>query len=339
VTILARSLLASATFFCAVLVAIIIGRVASSVGLVDVPNERSSHSRPTPRGGGLGIFIGVAGGIWYCAPFFRTELSLPAILLGGGAVAMIGLWDDIRSVPVRLRLVVHVLSGILLVAAFPNGVTIHILKGFSFGGIPAAILSCLGVVCLINMFNFMDGIDGLAAMEAVFVAGAGALLIFGQHVQSEVLFACVLISSASAGFAIVNWPPARVFMGDVGSGFLGFAIAAVALWTETQQIMPIWTWFILGSVFIADAAVTLFRRWLRGEQVASAHRMHAYQRLARRWSSHGSVTVVAVLINCIWLFPLAMLSMLRPEWAAWIAVLALIPIGIAVWICGAGLPD
>lgn len=338
-TILMQTLLACAAFLSALVVAVVVSRTASRVGLVDMPNERSSHSRPTPRGGGLGIFLAVTGGVWFCRPILSRELSLPVILAGGGAVAMIGLWDDIRSVPARLRLVVHILSGMLLVLAFRDGVTIRIVQGFTIEGIPAATVSCLGVVCLINVFNFMDGIDGLAATEAVFVAGAGALLTFGKHLESAAPLICVLIAAASAGFAIVNWSPARVFMGDVGSGFLGFAIAAVALWTSTVQLVPIWTWLILGSLFVADATVTIFRRWLRGEQVASAHRMHAYQRLARRWSSHRQVTLLAALINCFWLFPLAILSTLQPEWGALIFISAIAPIGVVVWACGAGLPD
>jgi Fuc2NAc and GlcNAc transferase len=330
---------ACAVFFCTLTVAFVISRTASRVGLVDVPNDRSSHSRPTPRGGGLGIFIALTLGVWFSAPSLHSAPFLPSILLAGGAVAAIGLWDDVRSVSAPLRLLIHVLSGILLISAFPNHVAIQILDGFSIGGICAVMLSCLGVVCSINVFNFMDGIDGLAAMEAVFVAGGGGLLILGNHAHSPVFTVCVLISAASGGFLVVNWPPARIFMGDVGSGFLGFAIASVALWATVDHLLPIWTWLILSGIFTIDAAVTFIRRWIRGDRVASAHRMHAYQRLARQWSNHGRVTLVAALINCVWLFPLAALSTLRPELSPLISIVALVPIGIAVWVFGAGLPD
>jgi Fuc2NAc and GlcNAc transferase len=150
---------------------------------------------------------------------------------------------------------------------------------------------------------------------------------------------CVLIAAASAGFLLVNWPPARVFMGDVGSGFLGFSIAALALWCTTEKIMPFWTWVILGGSFVADATVTFFRRLFRGENVASAHRMHAYQRLARRWASHRRVSLWATAINCFWLFPLAILATVKPLYAPLVAGVAVVPLGIAVWTLGAGLPD
>lgn len=327
-------------FLLALGIATLISFQARRMGLVDIPNERSSHSRPTPRGGGLGIFVAVTLGVWFWSASTHVELVWTNILIGAGAVAAIGFWDDVRSVSAHWRFCVHLVAAIFLFLAFPDGLKIRLFAGQSFGGLPAFLLSCVGVVSAINMFNFMDGIDGLAASEAVFVTGGGALiLLLNGDAHTPVALVCVLVSAASAGFLLVNWPPARIFMGDVGSGFLGFSIAAVALWSMTDELMLFWTWITLGGVFVADATVTFFRRLLRRENVASAHRMHAYQRLSRRWSSHRRVSILTTAINFFWLFPLATLATAKPLYAPVIAGVAVIPIGVAAWIVGAGLPD
>lgn len=333
-------LLTCAVFLVALGIALFISFEARYLGLVDVPNERSSHARPTPRGGGLGIFIAVTLGVGFWASTVHAGLVWKYILIGAGAVALVGLWDDIRSVSALWRFSVHLFAAVLLCFAFPNNLKIQLLSAVSFGGLPAFWLSCVGVVCLINMFNFMDGIDGLAASEAVFVTGGGAsIFALTGYAHTPVGVVCVLLAAASAGFLLVNWAPARIFMGDVGSGFLGFAIAAVALWAMVEQLTPFWTWVILGGAFVADATVTFFRRLFRGENVTSAHRMHAYQRLARRWSSHKRVCFLTIAINCFWLFPLAVLATQEPLYAPVVAGVAVIPIGIAAWVFGAGLPD
>lgn len=336
----AQIALTCAVFLLALGIAMLICHEARHLGLVDVPNERSSHSRPTPRGGGLGIFIAVTLGVWLWSNSIHVDLVWRNMLIGAGAVAVIGLWDDVRSVSARWRFSVQLIAAVFLVLAFPGDFKIVLFPGRSFGGLPAYLLSCVGVVCSINMFNFMDGIDGLAASEAIFVTGAGALIfLLNGDPRTPEAVVCILICAAAAGFLFMNWAPARIFMGDVGSGFLGFSIAALALWGIAEQTIPFWTWLILGGVFVADAAVTFFRRLLRGENVTSAHRMHAYQRLARRWSSHRWVSILTMAINCFWLFPLATLATAKPPYAPLIAAIAVIPIGIATWISGAGLPD
>ncbi len=328
-------------FLLALGIALVVSRKARFFGLLDVPNTRSSHIKPTPRGGGLGIFIAVTLGVWFSTTYQHVQIIWKYMLIGAGAVAIVGLWDDIRSVSARLRLTVHVFAAALLVLAFPNDAKIQLVSGVSIAGLPALLLSAIGAVTLINVFNFMDGIDGLAASEAVFVTGAGALILkmFGGNPQTPVAVVCVLVAAASAGFLLLNWAPARIFMGDVGSGFLGFAIAALALWSMVEHLMAFWTWMILGGVFVADASVTFFRRLFRGENVASAHRMHGYQRLARLWCSHKRVTLLATAINCFWLLPLAVVATAKPVYAPIVAGIAVIPIGVAAWIVGAGLPD
>jgi Fuc2NAc and GlcNAc transferase len=332
--------LIGAVFLLAFGIALIISRKAHCLGLVDVPNERSSHSRPTPRGGGLGIFVAVTLGVWIWSTSIQLGLVWKNILIGAGAVAVIGLWDDVRSVSAHWRFLVHLVAAVFLILAFPADYKVQLISGVSIGGLPAFLLSCIGVVSLINMFNFMDGIDGLAASEAVFVTAGGALiLLLSGYSHTPVAVVCLLVSAASAGFLLINWAPARIFMGDVGSGFLGFSIAAIALWTIVEQLMSCWTWVILAGVFVSDASVTLFRRLFRGENVTSAHRMHGYQRLARLWFSHRRVTLLATSINSFWLLPLAVMAAEKPLYAPAVAGIAIIPIGIAAWVLGAGLPE
>jgi glycosyltransferase WbpL len=334
-------LLTCAVFLLAFGIALVLSHKAHLFGLVDVPNERSSHSRPTPRGGGLAIFIAVTLSVWFCRDSVDGGIVWRNLLIGAGAIAIIGLWDDARSVSPYLRLCVHAIAAVFLVLAFPVEPEFQLAKGVSISGAGAIALSCIGVVSLVNVFNFMDGIDGLAASEAAFVTAGAALLLLliSGHSHAPVALVCLLVSAASAGFLVLNWSPARIFLGDVGSGFLGFAIAAVVLWTLVEHLVSFWVWLILGGLFVADAAVTFFRRLARGENVATAHRMHAYQRLARAWSSHQRVTLLATLINCLWLFPLAIVASVASQYAPLVAVIAVLPIGIAAWICGAGLPD
>lgn len=334
-------LLTCAVFLLAFGIALVLSHKAHLLGLVDVPNERSSHSRPTPRGGGLAIFIAVTLSVWFCRDSIDAGIVWWNVLIGASLVAIIGLWDDARSVSPYLRLCVQVIGAVFLVLAFPVEPEFQIVAGVSITGASAIALSCFGIVSVVNVFNFMDGIDGLAASEAVFITGSGALLVllFSGHTHAPIALVCLLVCAASAGFLVLNWFPARIFLGDVGSGFLGFAIAAVALWTLVEHVMSFWVWLILGGLFVADAAVTLSRRLARGENVAVAHRMHGYQRLARMWSSHRRVTLLATLINCFWLFPLAMVASVAPPYAPMVAAIAVLPIGIAAWISGAGLPD
>jgi Fuc2NAc and GlcNAc transferase len=146
----------------------------------------------------------------------------------------------------------------------------------------------------------------------------------------------LLIGASCAGFLLWNWPPARIFMGDVGSGYLGYVIAVLALAASRESPASLWTWLILGGVFFVDATVTLARRLLRGERVYEAHRSHAYQWLARRWGSHKSVTMTVTAVNLLWLLPCASFAARYPQWDLWTVLVALIPLGVGAIAAGAG---
>ncbi len=200
-------------------------------------------------------------------------------------------------------------------------------------------LATLGIVWMLNLFNFMDGIDGIAASESVFIAAAGALCVAVTSGTSGMVEISLLVGAASLGFLTWNWPPAKVFMGDVGSGFLGYVFGVLIVTAAGVDAAAFWSWLIVSGVFLVDATVTLVRRAVRGERVYQAHRSHAYQRLASRWRSHRRVTIASIAVNVVWLLPCSLLAARRPDLAAWIAVGALAPLLGIVIALGAGRPE
>jgi Fuc2NAc and GlcNAc transferase len=195
------------------------------------------------------------------------------------------------------------------------------------------LLGILAIVWVLNLFNFMDGIDGIAASDAIFVTGAGAAL---DITQTSATLAAATVCASCVGFLVWNWPPAKIFMGDVGSGYLGFSIAVLALAATRDNPVAIWVWLILGGTFFVDATVTLIRRALRGERIYEAHRSHAYQWLARRRGSHRAVTLSVLAVNVLWLLPAAWLATRHPSLAVWILFVAYIPLAVLALIAGAG---
>lgn len=259
-------------------------------GVLDEPNARSSHSVPTPRGGGLALLIASELGIAIAAAS-RLASAMDALILGTGLVVIgaIGWLDDLRGVHPAARLAVHA-SVALWTVAMSGGLP-FVRMGETALRLGAAgwIVGVLGIVWSINLFNFMDGIDGLAGAQAVLVFGAAALLLFLRGDPSLGSIAAV-VGGAALGFLVWNLPPARIFMGDVGSGALGYLVAAIAVRSENRGAIPLAAFAILNGLFVADATVTLTRRILRRRQLTQAHRDHTYQRLSRAWGSHLAVT-------------------------------------------------
>lgn len=274
----------------------------------DLPNARSSHSVPVPRGGGVAIvvcfFLALLGAVFVgrVPPRF-----LSVAFAGGGLVALVGFLDDLRPLSALLRGGVHLGAAVVLVRLFPE------LSFF------AAALSVFAVAWSINLYNFMDGIDGLAAGEAVFVC-VGLAAIAAVKGDPAFQFACLSLAAASAGFLVFNWSPASIFMGDVGSGFLGGTLAAFSLTASSAGTVPMFSFLILMAVFIGDASWTLFRRLVTGQRIFEAHRTHAYQKAVIGGRSHKTVVAWVLLFNVFWLFPLAFLAAWVPT-AAWPALI------------------
>lgn len=454
-------------------------------GLEDVPNQRSSHTRITPRGGGAAIVVaGLAGVLllvltacilpalignpnpytaagsvmtpgglahapavqpsWWRIMLHQDLAWLGSIsglasvafllLLPGLVLGVLGLMDDRRGLSIRLRLGFQIAAVVWLLATLYNlmggagifwqslsalwdalgslgvpGMQQDMARSFAGGhdtlplllaGITGTALIVAGV-WWINLYNFMDGIDGIAASQALFML-LGAVLLrslvplspdaaaaggkaaacllsgvvppqAGQLLAPGGLFECIrlehlmtdpsstlslILAASVTGFLFWNWAPARIFMGDAGSLFLGYVLMAIAgaetvLWLrEYHQAIatgvnpgspahvvygvPPASWLILGSVFIIDATVTLVRRILSGQRVGDPHRSHVYQRLSRRFGSHARATLVYCLINVLWLLPLAAIARLQPGLGMSMLLLAWAPLVLLAWALGAG---
>ncbi len=306
-------------------------RMAPRLGLVAVPNARSSHQRPTPHGGGLGLVLaGTLAGGWLAWQSGMTLLG--EVLVLAAVLALVGLRDDLHPMPARVRFAVQ--------AAVCTG----LLGLLGLAGAPLFLLltALLAGLWWVNLFNFMDGIDGLAAAQALFMLAAAALLCAWGHPERLpqplwVMMPC--LAAAAAGFLLINWPPAKIFMGDVGSTWIAFMIFALALLSILAGWLHAFTWLILGCGFIVDASVTLGVRILTGQRWTEAHRSHAYQRLARRWQSHGRVTLGMAAFNLLWLMPLAAIVQRAPQWGLALLTLAFAPALLAALHWGAGRAD
>ena len=281
--------------------------------LLDLPNARSSHVAPTPRGGGLAVVLSFALALAILSIAGGIALREGMALGGGLLVAGIGFWDDHQHVSARWRMAVHLaaaawalywLGGFSEMAL--NGQ--HLVLGWS-GSVMAAIF----VVWMLNLFNFMDGIDGIAGAETVFVAAAAAILLLAFGAGGRHALHLGLLAFAVAGFLVWNWPPAQIFMGDVGSGFLGFLLGVFAIITVSAGELSLVVWLILAGVFLVDATFTLLRRMASGQRWYDAHRSHAYQHAAVLLESHKRVTVAVLLINGFWLLPWAIAAVLWPH--------------------------
>lgn len=325
------------TFLIAWFATALVRRHALRNAILDVPNMRSSHVTPTPRGGGLAIVIAFMGALAFLVSVGFLQPSLAFVLVaGGGAVALTGYLDDRNTLPASIRICVHIVAAILAVMVL-GGITEQTLRNMGLHGVWAgSLLGLMALTWSTNLFNFMDGIDGIAGSEAVFVAGAGALLNWRYGGDSGLTAAMVVLAAAALGFLVWNWPPASIFMGDVGSGFLGFTLAVLGLAASRHSVARIEVWMILSGVFVVDATVTLLTRVVRGDRWFEAHRQHAYQNLARRWKAHLPVTVLVIVINLFWLFPWAWIAALYPARAMLCAILALAPLIAIASLLGAG---
>lgn len=311
-------------------------------GLMDEPNDRSSHKVTTPRGGGAAfvavfLIVSTVDCLWFAGPECNRAL-FTALLAGGTLIALIGFWDDHGHAPARWRFVTHLLAVlIMLIAVGVPGIS---LLGWEVESVWFLFpIYTLGLVWLINLFNFMDGIDGIASIEAVCVLGGCVLLLWFQGVTLQTLAWPMLLAVTVAGFLLWNWQPAGIFMGDVGSGFLGYVLGCFLVDTAVAGLIPVWSWLILLGVFVVDATVTLVRRFLKGERWYEAHRSHAYQHASRKWNSHRKVSLAVLGINLVWLLPLAWLATLLPEHGWLIMVIAMVPlVAAALWL-GAGIGD
>nr|WP_241697072.1 glycosyltransferase family 4 protein [Mariprofundus sp. KV] len=255
------------------------------IKILDLPNERSLHKTPTPHTGGIGIIsaIFIAWAVYaliYAMPDVMGWIAVSALLVAG-----ISFIDDYRELSPLIRLSVHALSAVVLLA---GGLVM-------FDGWIGTLLTWFTIVWMLNLYNFMDGMDGFAG--GMTLSGFGFLAAAGwMQGASEYTISTLLVAAAALGFLCVNFPPARIFMGDVGSATLGLLAAAFSLWGIQSGLFSLWYPLIVFSPFVVDATVTLIRRLLNRERIWEAHRSHYYQRLVQLGWSHKKTVLAEYVI-------------------------------------------
>ena len=258
----------------------------SRIRILDHPNERSLHDVPVPRTGGIGMLVVVFGAFAAVAltvpPFEGMEVLFGSTL----AIAVLSFLDDRFTLGAGTRLLVHVGAAVCLLAGGFMPVTFELPGLVWWWSVPSAwIFGVLFVVWLTNLYNFMDGMDGFAGGMAVF--GFATYAVLGA-LSGNTMFALLnmVVAASAAGFLLFNFPPAKIFMGDVGASTLGFLVAAFSLWADRDGLFPLWISLLVFSPFVVDATITLFRRLLRVEKVWEAHKSHYYQRLVQLGWGH-----------------------------------------------------
>ena len=259
--------------------------------LVAEINDRSSHSVPTPHGGGIAIAITWFLGLSYLFYTNNIDTSLYYALMSGVIISVISYLDDLFELSAKVRLTVQTLVAILGLY-FLGGFNEIDLFFFSIENqIITNIFAFFMIVWFINLYNFLDGIDGYAGSEAIFLGIAGFILFGGEHF--------LVLIAATLGFLVWNWHKAKIFMGDVGSTLLGYNVAIFTIYYANQEASNLWIWIILFGLFWFDATLTLFRRYRNKEKLSEAHKKHAYQRLNQSGWAHDKVVLLSILVNLV----------------------------------------
>jgi Fuc2NAc and GlcNAc transferase len=281
------------------------------------------HINPVPAGGGIVFSIVFVVGLFYHWWLNQSSNNLLLVLaVGCGAAAVFGFLDDLKDIRAMKKFAVQFLL---------SGWTLFWLDGgplVFFDWIPFLVsipVTMLFLVWMMNGYNFMDGIDGMAISGVVFVSGTMIWVLLWTHPESEFIMVMALLLASSSAFLLFNWPPASIFMGDAGSAFLGYLFGPLILITVMVGDVNIWTWLVVFGYFFADIVVTQIMRVILVKKWYLAHRSHAYQNLARITGSHLKVTGGVVLYNLIWVLPLTLWSALSPEIALYAAVLSVLP--------------
>ncbi len=299
-------------------------QIVSREKLLAVPDHRSSHSQPTPTMGGIAIVVVMLA---YLATLTGIDNRLGwGLLTSLTTLALVGLWDDLAPLSARIRLVVHFAASWMVVWVLWPSAPVWL--------VPLAVLA---LVWFVNLYNFMDGIDGFAAAQCLIFC-LGAQLVAGgvPGWSGEVLW---LLVGVMLAFLAFNWPPAKIFMGDVGSGFLGLLIGGLVLYLWQQNTVPLIASLILLSVFWFDATYTLCVRILTRQEFTQAHRQHLYQHAAQR-IGHLWTTAAFFLYAAVWLLPWAFFSAHSTLTLQIIAlVISSLPMAVLCWRFAAGLPQ
>jgi len=286
----------------------LVRRYAVARGIADSPGPRRSHDRVVPRGGGIAIAVAALG----CAAAGAASAGNTVVFICGAViVVMLGWLDDRKSLPAGRRLLVQAAVGVGAVALIGPVTAISVGEFEIAGTWIWSALAIPALIWLMNLFNFMDGADGLAASQCVISCSVFAT-IFVVAGEFELAWIAAALAASTTGFLVWNWPPASVFLGDAGSLLLGWAAGVLALGGVVTGAMSVWLAFIVVSPFVIDATATLVWRLVRGERWYTPHRDHAYQYLLRRGWSHREVLLSWIGLNAVLVAPAAAVVTWRP---------------------------
>jgi Fuc2NAc and GlcNAc transferase len=302
--------------------------------LLDIPNNRSSHTIPTPRGGGLAVVLATFIAMLIAYASGLSDAAAIYLLAPGLLMALVGISDDLLTLNIRIRLIIQ-----LVVACIISGMVLSHTPELTFLTLSFGLAAVFGIVWLTNLYNFMDGIDGLAALQTIFVCGSMSFLFYQQGTHQETIPLMLALGSASLGFLYWNFPQAKLFMGDAGSLFIGIIFATLMVWTARDNLSTACYWLIILTVFIADASYTLIFRVATGQKFYLPHRSHLYQKIARMLQSHTKATLLIMSFNLLWLFPLTVMVQFGKLNAIAALFLAYLPALYATYRVKAGKPE
>ena len=281
----------------------LVRRFAVNRLILDYPNQRSLHNVPVPRGGGISIALSVFLVLTILNYYTLLPYNIVLAIGGGGLIVVAIAWlDDVRGIAILWRLFFY-----LIAATW----SCFCVMGFLGQSVPIMVLQyllwILAITWMINLYNFMDGSDGLAAIQAIFAAGVSSYLLI-QADQIDLGYIMLTLAASCSGFIVWNWPPARIFMGDTGSCFIGFIFGLTALITYSNNSLSPAVWLILLALFIVDATLTLLKRIIRQERWYMAHRSHAYQLVVQSGISHKQLVFSVLAVYLLVILPLSLLA-------------------------------
>ena len=336
---LSVSILGSSVFLLTLFITRFLICYSKKMGMMDIPNRRSSHSQPTPKGGGLGFFVVftmISLGFYSFLPEYRPIVS--PLLFGGPVVILLGWFDDRYSLSVFFRLLVHFLVAILIYTFVTQ--TFKVQLNISF--LPEqfwinSVFCIFFITWFINLYNFMDGVDGQAASTAI----VGSLLmavVANIHDAYKISMIYCLISYTVGGFLFYNWNPAKIFMGNTGSYFLGFLFASLALISKVHADVSFYSHLIIFGFFIFDTTFVLLLRLLKRKSLFKAHQTFIFHKLVKKGWSHGKISTFYVMVMILWLFPLANLASIYDSQGLVIVMVAYLPLLVFAIYNRAGEP-
>lgn len=264
--------------------------------ILDVPNARSLHAFPVSRIGGIAICMAIIVVVPISVYLFEEEAHMISIALGAAIIALVSFLDDRFTLSVMVRFVVHGCAAALLIVEGFRIISIELPGWYwQWPFLVSVGFTVLYVIWMVNLYNFMDGMDGFSGGMAVIGFGTYALLGWqGGALQFATLN--LIVAGSVLGFLLFNFPPAKIFMGDVGASTMGFVVASFSLWAHRDGIFPIWIAVLVFSPFIVDATITLLKRLWRGERIWEAHKSHYYQRLVQAGWGHRKTVLWEYLI-------------------------------------------